>query len=260
MEKEDQNSFDLMKLIPNSMTMGALCLGLFAVRLAIIDNYKGACICILVACLLDALDGRVARKLNVTSEFGAQMDSLADFFNFGIAPGFIVYFWKMDDFNLIKGVAWAPVLILAVCMAVRLARFNVSLNIGDPENPLHKYFFQGIPAPMAAMLVLFPLFVSFEYNIALFNNPIFVILNTTIVALLAGSTIPTPCVKKVKISNAYRYVMLLSIGLIIIFTILKTWLMLMAFSLVYVIGIFISWYYYFKFLNDENNKQINNKK
>ena len=241
------NSFELFKLIPNMMTMGALCLGLYATRLAIIGEFKNACLCVLYACLLDTFDGRVARKLNASSEFGAQMDSLADFFNFGIAPGFIMYFWKMQD-CAIKSLAWIPVLILAVCMAIRLARFNVSLNTNNPNNPLHKYFFQGVPAPMAAMLVFLPLFLSFEYeSIAAVVTPTIVIVNTIIQALLAGSTIPTPCVKKLQLKNSYKQVITLLLGVLIVCLFLKLWLTLSIFLLIYIVSIVIGWGFYFKF-------------
>lgn len=241
------NSFELFKLIPNMMTMGALCLGLYATRLAIIGDFKNACLCVLYACLLDTFDGRVARKLNASSEFGAQMDSLADFFNFGIAPGFIMYFWKMKDCH-IKSLAWIPVLILAVCMAIRLARFNVSLNTNNPNNPLHKYFFQGVPAPMAAMLVFLPLFLSFEYeNLEIAITPMSVIVNTVINALLAGSTIPTPCVKKMQLKNSYKQLIMLLMGVLIVCLSLKLWLTLSIFLLVYILSIVVGWGFYSKF-------------
>ena len=249
-------TFEFFKLIPNMMTMGALCLGLYATRLAIIGDFKNACLCVLYACLLDTFDGRVARKLNVSSEFGAQMDSLADFYNFGVAPGFIMYFWKMQQYTTIKGMAWFPVLILAICMAIRLARFNVSLNTNNPNNPLHKYFFQGIPAPMAAMLVFLPLFLSFEcQELANSFSPLFIMVNTVIIAILAGSTIPTPCVKKMQLKSCYKQLVLIILAMVIVFLFFKPWLTLSIFLVVYVLSIFVSWIFYAKFKKELTNNK-----
>ncbi|MBR2141510.1 MAG: phosphatidylcholine/phosphatidylserine synthase [Rickettsiales bacterium] len=256
MEKEEKSSFEIYKLIPHMITMSALCLGLFAVRLAIIGNFEAAGICVIISCLCDGIDGNVARRLNASSEFGAQMDSLADFFNFGIAPGFIVYFWKMEEFDAIKKVAWFPVLLLAICMTIRLARFNVALTNEDHENPLNKYFFKGVPAPMAASLVLFPMVVSFEFpEFTIFSNPLFVIINTTVVALLAGSVIPTPCLKKVKFKSSQKQLLLMTIGVLLIGLLIKVWLFSSIICFMYIIMIFIGWGYYYKFYKELNGNK-----
>ena len=247
MEKEDQNSFEIAKLIPNTITMAALCLGLWAVRLAMVGSYAESAICIIIACLFDGIDGRVARKLNASSEFGAQMDSLADFFNFGIAPGFLMYFWRMQDYTLIKDLAWFPVLLLAICMAIRLARFNVALTNEDHENPLNKYFFKGIPAPMAASLVLFPLLIELEYPF-ITVSPVFVIINTIIIAILAGSTIPTPCLKKIKLKSTYKQLVILLIGIFLVGLLVKTWLTGIIVCLLYIVSIVVGWFFYLHFL------------
>lgn len=253
MEKEEQGSFEIYKLIPNMITMSALCLGLFAVRMAIMNNFESAAICIIIACLFDGIDGNVARRLNATSEFGAQMDSLADFFNFGIAPGFLVYFWKMQEYDVVKKVAWFPVLLLAICMAIRLARFNVALTNEDHENPLNKYFFKGIPAPMAASLVLFPMVISFEFpNLTIFSNPLLVIVNTIVIAILAGSTIPTPCFKKIKFKSSQKHFLLMFIGVLLIGLLVKIWLFSTIICLIYIFSVLVSWIFYYKFY-----KQIN---
>lgn len=247
MEKEEQNSFEIVKLIPNAITMAALCLGLWSVRLAIVGAYDLSTICIIIACLFDGIDGRVARKLNAASEFGAQMDSLADFFNFGVAPGFLMYFWKMQEYTAIVNIAWFPVLLLAICMAIRLARFNVALTNEDHENPLNKYFFKGVPAPMAASLVLLPLLLDLEFP-SLNVSPLFVIINTTIVAILAGSAIPTPCLKKVKLKSTYKQLAMLLIGILLVGLLVRTWLFGIIICSIYIVSIVISWFFYFYFL------------
>lgn len=254
MEKKEKQ-FYLIRLIPNMLTMSALCMGLFAIRMAIIENYQLAIVCVAIACFLDTIDGRVARKLNVSSDIGAQLDSLADFLNFGIAPGFIMYFWKMNEYDKLIGIAWIPVLVLAVCMAIRLARFNVGLTDNDPNNPLNKYFFQGVPAPMAALFVAIPIIVSFEFeNLSFVQDPMFVIINTIISGLLAASTIPTPCVKKVKVSVTYKYILLLLFTCLFIMTLIRPWLTFIIIYLGYIIGIFIGWKYYIRFYKELQNK------
>lgn len=247
MEKEDNYSFEIVKLIPNMITMSALCLGLLAVRLAIIGDFASAAYCIIISCVFDGVDGNVARKLNASSEFGAQMDSLADFFNFGIAPGFVMYFWKMQYYDTVERIAWIPVLMLAICMAIRLARFNVDLlGDSDHENPINKYFFKGIPAPMAAALVMLPLLLSLEYP-AINFKPIDVIINTILVALMTGSIVPTPCFKKIKFKNGYKQMILVLIAIFIAGLIIKTWYTAILICLLYIISIILGWVFYFKF-------------
>ncbi len=251
MEKEENTSFELAKLIPNIITLSSLCIGLFAVRMAIIGDFVSALYCIIVSCLCDGLDGNVARRLNASSEFGAQLDSLSDFFSFGIAPGFVVYFWKMQYSEMYRPIAWIPVLLLAVCMAIRLARFNVGLVTEDKENPLNKYFFKGVPAPMAAALVMLPMAMSFEFGLNI--APIFVIINTSIIALMAGSTIPTPCFKKIKFKTTQRQLILVVIALFLIGLLVKTFFTAVLICYLYVISIVLSWFYYIKFKREQNN-------
>lgn len=251
MEKEENTSFELAKLIPNIITLSSLCIGLFAVRMAIIGDFVSALYCIIVSCLCDGLDGNVARRLNASSEFGAQLDSLSDFFCFGIAPGFVVYFWKMQYSDMYRPIAWIPVLLLAVCMAIRLARFNVGLVTEDKENPLNKYFFKGVPAPMAAALVMLPMAMSFEFGLNI--APIFVIINTSTIALMAGSTVPTPCFKKIKFKATQRQLILVVIALFLIGLLVKTFFTAVLICYLYVISIVLSWFYYVKFKREQNN-------
>jgi CDP-diacylglycerol--serine O-phosphatidyltransferase len=136
-------------------------------------------------------------------------------------------------------------------MAIRLARFNVSLTKDDPNNPLNKYFFKGIPAPMAAALVLFPMIISFQYpgvNI----GPCLVIANTILVALLAGSTVPTPCFKKIKLGPLYEKASLFSNGAFLLGLVLKTWLTAILICVLYLVSIIASWFFYCKFRLDLN--------
>lgn len=144
-------------LLPNIITLLAVCSGVTAIRLATEDRYELAVAAIILACLLDALDGRVARMLKGASKFGAELDSLADFVNFGVAPAMILYMWSLHS---MKNIGWIVALGLAICCALRLARFNVAID--DPDKPpFAGKFFSGIPAPAGALLAMAPMYLGF---------------------------------------------------------------------------------------------------
>ena len=144
-------------LLPNLITLLALCAGLTAIRLAIEAKLELALAAIVFAALLDAIDGRVARMLKGTSRFGAELDSLADFVNFGVTPALILYFWGL---HALGSVGWIVALIFAICAALRLARFNVMID--DPNKPVWAdNFFTGIPAPAGAIVVMLPIYLGF---------------------------------------------------------------------------------------------------
>jgi len=144
-------------LVPNVVTLLALCAGLTAIRMAFEDRYALALAAIVFAALLDAVDGRLARLLKGTSRFGAELDSLSDFVNFGVAPPLVLYFWGLHD---LKSAGWIAALVFAICAGLRLARFNVMLD--DPDRPAWaSNFFVGMPAPAGAITVLLPIYASF---------------------------------------------------------------------------------------------------
>ncbi|MGI8527000.1 MAG: CDP-diacylglycerol--serine O-phosphatidyltransferase, partial [Pseudolabrys sp.] len=139
-------------LLPNIITLLALCAGLTGIRMAFEGRGELALAAIVFAALLDGIDGRVARMLKGTSKFGAELDSLADFVNFGVAPALIIYFWGLHE---LKSVGWIATMVFAICSALRLARFNVMID--DPNKPAWAgNFFTGIPAPAGAITVLLP--------------------------------------------------------------------------------------------------------
>ncbi|TCT03205.1 CDP-diacylglycerol--serine O-phosphatidyltransferase [Aquabacter spiritensis] len=143
-------------LLPNLVTLIALCSGLTAVRMAIEGRFELALAAIVFAALLDGIDGRLARALKGTSRFGAELDSLADFVNFGCAPALILYLWGLDQ---VGSMGWIAALIFAICAALRLARFNVMLD--DPDRPAFTAdFFTGVPAPAGAITVLLPVYLE----------------------------------------------------------------------------------------------------
>jgi CDP-diacylglycerol---serine O-phosphatidyltransferase len=144
-------------LLPNLITLLALCAGLTAIRLAVEDKLELALAAIVFAALLDGIDGRIARMLKGTSRFGAELDSLADFVNFGVAPALILYLWGLHD---LKSAGWIAALVFAICAGLRLARFNVMID--DPNRPAWSgNFFTGIPAPAGAITVLLPIYITF---------------------------------------------------------------------------------------------------
>src|SRR6185312_15273209 len=144
-------------LLPNLITLLALCAGLTAIRVAVEDKLDLALAAIVFAALLDGIDGRIARMLKGTSRFGAELDSLADFVNFGVAPALILYFWGLHE---LKSAGWIAALVFAICAGLRLARFNVMID--DPNKPAWAgNFFTGIPAPAGAITVLLPIYLYF---------------------------------------------------------------------------------------------------
>ena len=143
-------------LVPNVITLLALCAGLTAIRMAFENRYVLALAAIVFAAFLDGIDGRLARFLKGTSRFGAELDSLADFVNFGVAPALILYFWGLHD---LKSAGWIAAMVFAICAALRLARFNVMVD--DPDKPAWaSNFFVGVPAPAGAITVLLPIYVA----------------------------------------------------------------------------------------------------
>jgi CDP-diacylglycerol--serine O-phosphatidyltransferase len=144
-------------LVPNVITLLALCAGLTAIRLAFEHRLEWALGAIVFAAALDGIDGRIARFLKGTSRFGAELDSLADFVNFGVAPALILYFWGLHE---LKSAGWIVALVFAICAGLRLARFNVMAE--DPNRPVWAgNFFVGVPAPAGAITVLLPIYVNF---------------------------------------------------------------------------------------------------
>jgi CDP-diacylglycerol--serine O-phosphatidyltransferase len=191
-------------IIPNLVTLLALCLGLTAIRLAIEGRLDAAVYAILVAALLDGIDGNLARFLKGTSRFGAELDSLADFVNFGCVPALVLYFWVLKD---LKSLGWIVCLLFAIAMVLRLARFNVMLD--DPTRPeWTKGFFVGMPAPMGASCVLLPLYLSLAGLLPDFHGlPSLVLIYTLLIAFFTISTIPTLSSKKLGQRIERRYVM-----------------------------------------------------
>ncbi len=206
----------LRALIPNAITLSALCFGLTGVRLAIAGEWEKALLAIVVAGVLDGVDGSVARMLKADSRFGAELDSLSDVTAFGVAPSLIVYLWSLQN---MPRIGWLFALSHAACCALRLARFNASLDV---ENQPHKRagFLTGAPAPLAAGLTLSPLFLDLwmtemfgaDYN-GFFREPALVAAIVLATALLMVSSIPTFSWGKIRIRPEWRLLALVGVAL-----------------------------------------------
>lgn len=175
-------------MVPNLVTSLALCAGLTSIRLAMEGRYELAVWAILVAAILDAIDGRVARLLKSTSNFGAQLDSLADFVNFGVAPALLIYVWLLQDGA--RSIGWIACLVYAICAALRLARFNAALE-GEPQPDWQKDYFVGVPSPAGALTVLFPLSLAKSGLTIIADLPLLVAAYTILIGLLMVSRLPT---------------------------------------------------------------------
>jgi CDP-diacylglycerol--serine O-phosphatidyltransferase len=202
-------------LVPNFFTLLALCAGLTSIRMGIEERYELALAAIVFAALLDGIDGRVARLLKASSRFGAELDSLADFVNFGVAPAFLVFNWGLGS---LKSLGWICVMIFALASALRLARFNVA---SDEDNPRwQKAYFIGMPTPAAAIVVLLPVFIEhlgFEGMRSWTFMLDIVLVYTLVIAFLMVSTIPTYSGKLLgeRISREYVLpIFMLSIGFV----------------------------------------------
>jgi CDP-diacylglycerol---serine O-phosphatidyltransferase len=203
------------RLIPNIMTLLGLCAGLTGIRFALEGRFGAAVVAIAVAGCIDGLDGRIARLLKATSRFGAEFDSLADFLCFGVAPALVLYLWSLERW---RGFGYIPCLMFAVCMALRLARFNASLDNGP--SPAYAYnFFTGVPAPAGAGLVLFPLFLGLEAQSMgwrwleeVASHPVFCGLVLIGTAALLVSTLPVWSFKNFKVPAEYVLPLLLGVG------------------------------------------------
>ncbi len=181
------------RLLPNIVTLLALCAGLTAMRYGAQGRFQPAVGALIIAGILDGLDGRLARRLGATSRFGAELDSLADFLSFGVAPAFLLYNWTMKDAGPI---GWALVLLFPVCCALRLARFNTGLDAQTAPPPWMAGFFTGVPAPAGAGLVLLPLMISFEALGDFFSHPVVVGGFLAAIGALMVSRIPTYSFKR----------------------------------------------------------------
>jgi CDP-diacylglycerol---serine O-phosphatidyltransferase len=217
-----------IRLLPNAITVLAMCAGLSAVHFALTGMYASAIGAIAAAAVFDALDGRIARLLDATSKMGAELDSLADSISFGVAPALVIYVWRFED----ERAGWVVALIFAVCMVLRLARFNTLLEVEQP--PFAKEFFVGVPAPAGGLLLLLPLIVDEQLGRSGWwsSEPV-VAVWTIAIALLLVSRIPTLSVKTIKVPPRLVAPLLVGVALLAAAVITFPLVALIAAMLVY---------------------------
>jgi CDP-diacylglycerol--serine O-phosphatidyltransferase len=229
-------------LVPNLITLLALCAGLTAIRLAMEEKLELALAAIVFAALLDGIDGRIARMLKGTSRFGAELDSLADFVNFGVAPALILYFWGLHE---LKSAGWIAALVFAICAGLRLARFNVMID--DPNKPIWAgNFFTGIPAPAGAITVLLPIYVTFLGAPMGLVTVWFTFLYTLSIALLMVSRLPVFSGKRVGKRVPPEMVLPVFVMVVLFFALLVSypWQVLTLGTLVYLTCLPLGWLSY----------------
>ncbi len=226
----------LVQLLPNLMTTAALCAGLAAIKAAAAGRFIEAVLLILLAAVLDGLDGRLARFLKSESPIGAELDSLADFLNFGVATGFILYFWAFPGGS---SAGWGAVLIYVVCCVLRLARFNVGNERAEELARLGK--FQGVPSPAGAMLALMPLYFGFLFPQFLPFPQILIALHLLVVGFLMISRIPTPSLKRIRIPTE-RAAFVMVAGVVVAYVLISyPWAMMSALSTAYAGVVLVAW-------------------
>ncbi len=255
--QQPKNNFKLVShkkarmILPNAITLIGICIGLTSIKFALDGKFAIAIIAILFAGLMDALDGRIARLIKGTSKMGKELDSLGDVISFGVAPALIMYFWNLQ---YLEKFGWFVCLIYVVCVALRLARFNVH---SDEEPSWKDNFFEGMPSPAGGIIVLMPLILSFSefgdffkinYD---FLVPIFFVL----VSILLISTIPTYSFKKIVIQRSMTKFLLFGIVIFFGALLVYTFKILLVSSLIYLCLIPIS-YFHYKKLKKKNNVTV----
>ena len=236
-------------ILPNAITLIGVCIGLTSIKFALDGKFTIAVIAILVAGLMDALDGRIARLIKGTSKMGKELDSLGDVISFGVAPALIMYFWNLQYLDKL---GWFVCLTYVVCVALRLARFNVN----SEEEPSWKdNFFEGMPSPAGGIIVLMPLILSFsgigEFFIKI-NYDLLVPIFFIIVSILLISTIPTYSFKKIVIPRSMTKFLLFGIVLFFGSLLVYTFKILAISSAVYLCLIPISYFHYKKIKKEKN--------
>ena len=233
--------FSINRLIPNMLTLAALCSGLTAIRFGLQGQMKLAVIAIFVSAVLDAMDGRVARRLGVSSRFGAELDSLSDFLCFGVAPALVLY---MSSLHEAGALGWVVTLMFPMCSALRLARFNTALVSDVPPPAWTGAYFTGVPAPAGALLALMPLMLSFEIEAAWPRHALVVGTVLVLVGGLMVSQLPTFSFKKGRVPRHMVLPLLLGAALVMGVLASSPWIGLSLLGLVYCSLIPFSWMSY----------------
>ena len=253
--EQPKNNFKIVSekkarmILPNAITLIGVCIGLTSIKFALDGKFALAIVAILFAGLMDALDGRIARLIKGTSKMGKELDSLGDVISFGVAPAFIMYFWNLQYLDKL---GWFVCLMYVVCVALRLARFNVN----SEEVPSWKdNFFEGVPAPAGGIVVLMPLVLSFSGLGEIFfkiNYDLVVPIFFIIVSILLISTIPTYSFKRIAIPRAMTKFLLFGIVLFFGALLVYTFKILAISTFLYLCLIPVSYFHYKKIKKEKN--------
>ena len=250
---ENKKSFEVVSnknpraILPNTLTIIGVCIGLSSIKFALDQNYGLSIIALLIAGILDTLDGRIARLIKGTSKVGKELDSLTDVVSFGVAPAFIMYFWTLNELGKL---GWLIVLVYVVCCALRLARFNIMTY--DDELLWKQNFFEGVPSPGGAGLVMLPL-ILYKLEIYNFDQYRLLVVSTIfiITSILMISKLPTYSFKRIAIPRSTTIFLLFGIGLYFGLVFVYTFEVLFITGAVYLCTIPISYLHFRKIKNKE---------
>ena len=239
-------------ILPNMLTLIGVCIGLTSIRFALDEKFEFAIVAIILAAVIDGLDGRIARLIKGTAKVGKELDSLTDMISFGVAPAFIMYFWKL---NTLGRFGWLVCLIYVICVALRLARFNVNSN----QDPSWKdNFFEGVPSPAGGILVLTPLIISMtDFNYIQFNYDIIVPTFFIITSLLLISKFPSYSFKKIVIQRKTTIFLLFGIVLFFGLLLIYPFNVISISIIIYLAVLPISFFHYQKLKKQNEDKNIN---
>ena len=238
-------------ILPNALTLVGVCIGLSSINFALNQNYKLAIISIIFAAIIDGLDGRIARLIKGTSKVGKELDSLTDIISFGVAPAFIMYFWSL---NTLGKIGWLISLIYVVCIALRLARFNLNSN---NESSWKNNFFEGVPSPAGGILVLTPLIISLSgFNFFQLNYNTIVPIFFIVTSFLLISKFPTYSFKKIVIPRKTTIFLLFGIVLFFGLLLIYTFNVIALSAVIYVILLPISYLHFQNIKKKHENDKI----
>ena len=238
-------------ILPNMLTLIGVCIGLTSIRFALDGRFEFAIIAIIFAALIDGLDGRIARLIKGTSKVGKELDSLTDMISFGVAPAFIMYFWKL---NSLGRFGWLLCLVFVICVALRLARFNVNSN---QEPSWRDNFFEGVPSPAGGILVLTPLIISLSgFNFIKLNYDLIVPIFFVVTSFLLISKFPSYSFKKIVIPRRTTIFLLFGIVLFFGLLLIYTFNIIAISTLVYLILLPVSYFHYQKIKKKHEKDKI----
>lgn len=233
-------SLPVNSLVPNMLTVISLCAGLTSIRFSLNGNFELAVLAIVFAGVMDGLDGRLARLLKGVTRFGAELDSLADFLSFGVAPAFVLYEWSLKGLGGFAGMGWIAVLAYAVCCALRLARFNTMSDQPPQQQPAWvNHFFVGVAAPAAAGLAILPVVITFQFEGSsdVLRSAYLLAPYLMLIAALMVSRVPTVSLKRLRVQRDYVLPILLGLGIGIAALTVYPWITLALCGIAYLISI-----------------------